>query len=50
MVLFVLNRISGISLHRIVVAVAPFIIPLLAVDVLLLFFPGLVLIVPRLLM
>lgn len=50
MVLFVLNRITGISLHRIVVAVAPFIIPLLAVDVLLLFFPALVLIVPRLLM
>jgi tripartite ATP-independent transporter DctM subunit len=50
MVLFVLNRITGISLHRIVVAVAPFIIPLVAVDVLLLFFPALVLIVPRLVM
>ncbi|WP_406854244.1 TRAP transporter large permease [Alsobacter sp. KACC 23698] len=50
MVLFVLNRISGISLHRIVVAVAPFLIPLVAVDVLLLFFPVLVLIVPRLVM
>jgi tripartite ATP-independent transporter DctM subunit len=50
MVLFVLNRISGISLHRIVAAVAPFLIPLVAVDVLLLFFPVLVLLVPRLVM
>jgi tripartite ATP-independent transporter DctM subunit len=50
MVLFVLNRISGISLHRIVVAVAPFLIPLIAVDVLLLFFPVLVLFLPRLIM
>lgn len=50
MVLFVLNRISGISLHRIVIAVAPFIIPLVLVDLLLLFFPWLVLVVPRLLM
>jgi len=50
MVLFVLNRISGVSLHRIVVAVAPFIIPLLAVALLLLFFPGLVTVLPRLLM
>jgi tripartite ATP-independent transporter DctM subunit len=50
MVLFVLNRISGVSLHRIVVAVTPFIIPLLAVALLLLFFPGLVTVLPRLLM
>nr|MBA3518285.1 TRAP transporter large permease subunit [Hyphomicrobiales bacterium] len=50
MVLFVLNRISGISLHRIVVAVVPFLIPLIAVDVLLLFFPVLVLFLPRLIM
>lgn len=50
MVLFVLNRITGISLHRIVIAVTPFLIPLLAVDVLLLFFPQLVLWLPRLVM
>jgi tripartite ATP-independent transporter DctM subunit len=50
MVLFVLSRISGISLHRIVVAVAPFIIPLLIVNVLLLLIPALVLFLPRLIM
>jgi tripartite ATP-independent transporter DctM subunit len=49
MVLFVLNRITGISLHRIVVAVAPFLVPLIAVDILLLVFPVLVLVLPRLL-
>jgi tripartite ATP-independent transporter DctM subunit len=50
MVLFVLNRITGVSLHRIVVAVAPFLVPLIAVDVLLLFFPVLVTWLPRLVM
>jgi tripartite ATP-independent transporter DctM subunit len=50
MVLFVLNRISGVSLYRIVRAVIPFIIPLLIVTVLLLFFPQLVLFLPRLVM
>lgn len=50
MVLFVLNRITGVSLHRIVVAVIPFLIPLLAIDVLLLFFPALVTWLPRLVM
>jgi tripartite ATP-independent transporter DctM subunit len=50
MVLFVLNRISGISLHRIVVAVAPFIIPLLIVNVLIFLVPALVLFLPRLVM
>jgi len=50
MVLFVLNRISGVSLHRIVVAVAPFLIPLLGVSVLLLLVPSLVTEVPRLIM
>ncbi|HSV16793.1 MAG TPA: TRAP transporter large permease [Casimicrobiaceae bacterium] len=49
MVLFVLNRITGVSLHRIVVAVAPFLVPLIAVDLLLLFFPSLVQWLPRLL-
>src|SRR5829696_4813181 len=50
MVLFVLNRISGVSLHRIVVAVTPILIPLLAVALLLLFFPWLVTALPRLIM
>jgi tripartite ATP-independent transporter DctM subunit len=50
MVLFVLNRITGVSLHRIVVAVAPFLIPLIAVDILLLFFPVLVTWLPKLVM
>jgi tripartite ATP-independent transporter DctM subunit len=50
MVLFVLSRISGISLHRIVVAVAPFIIPLLIVNVLIFLVPALVLFLPRLVM
>jgi tripartite ATP-independent transporter DctM subunit len=50
MVLFVLSRISGISLHRIVVAVAPFIIPLLIVNILILLIPALVLFLPRLIM
>jgi tripartite ATP-independent transporter DctM subunit len=50
MVLFVLNRISGVSLYRIVKAVLPFIVPLLIVTVLLLFFPQLVLFLPRLVM
>jgi tripartite ATP-independent transporter DctM subunit len=49
MVLFVLNRITGVSLHRIVVAVTPFLVPLLAVDLLLLFFPRLVQWLPKLL-
>jgi tripartite ATP-independent transporter DctM subunit len=47
MVLFVLARISGVPLHRVVAATAPFIIPLLIVDLILLFFPSLVLILPR---
>lgn len=50
MVLFVLNRISGVSLHRIIAAVAPFIIPLLIVDLLILFFPAIVLFLPRIVM
>ncbi len=50
MVLFVLSRISGISLYRIVVAVLPFIVPLLAVTVLLLLVPPLVTFLPRVVM
>jgi tripartite ATP-independent transporter DctM subunit len=50
MVLFVLARISGVPLHRVVVATAPFLIPLLIVDLILLFFPNLVLVLPRLIM
>jgi tripartite ATP-independent transporter DctM subunit len=49
MVLFVLNRITGVSLHRIVAAVAPFLIPLIAVDLILLFFPAIVQWLPRVL-
>lgn len=47
MVLFVLSRISGVPLYRIVVAVLPFIVPLLAVAVLLLLVPPLVTFLPR---
>jgi TRAP-type C4-dicarboxylate transport system permease large subunit len=36
-----------VPLHRVVVATAPFIIPLLIVDLILLFYPSLVLILPR---
>jgi TRAP-type C4-dicarboxylate transport system permease large subunit len=50
MVLFVLNRISGVPLARIVAAVAPFLVPLLLVDVLILYFPEIVLFLPRLAM
>ena len=50
MVLFVLARISGVPLHRVVVATAPFIVPLVLVDVLLLLVPALVLVLPRLIM
>ncbi|MDR1534450.1 MAG: TRAP transporter large permease [Planctomycetota bacterium] len=49
MVLFVLNKISGIPLDRIVRAVTPFIIPLLAVDALLVLFPKFVTWLPDLL-
>lgn len=50
MVLFVLDRITTVSLHRIVRAVLPFIVPLLIVDILLVLFPGIVLVLPRLLL
>ncbi|HEX2555629.1 MAG TPA: TRAP transporter large permease [Microvirga sp.] len=50
MVLFVLSRISGISLYRIVVAVLPFIVPLLIVTVLLLLVPPLVTFLPGIVM
>jgi TRAP-type C4-dicarboxylate transport system permease large subunit len=50
MVLFVLNRISGVPLYRIVKAVLPLIVPLLAVTILLLLFPELTLFLPRLVM
>jgi tripartite ATP-independent transporter DctM subunit len=50
MVIFVLARITGVPLHRLFITVTPFIVPLLAVDVLLLFAPALVLVLPRLLM
>ena len=41
MVLFILQRLSGLSTNRIAKATIPFLIPLLAVDVLLLLIPGL---------
>jgi tripartite ATP-independent transporter DctM subunit len=50
MVLFVLNRISGVPLYRIVKAVLPLLIPLLAVTILLLLAPQLTLFLPRLVM
>jgi tripartite ATP-independent transporter DctM subunit len=50
MVLFVLSRISGISLYRIVMAVLPFIVPLLLVTVLLLLVPPLVTFLPKVVM
>ncbi|MDQ4136472.1 MAG: TRAP transporter large permease [Pseudomonadota bacterium] len=50
MVLFVLSRISWISLYRIVVAVLPFIVPLLIVTVLLLLVPPLVTFLPGVVM
>ncbi len=50
MVLFVLARISGVPLHRIVKATLPFIIPLLIVNLLLIAFPGLVTWLPELLL
>jgi len=50
MVLFVLSRISGISLYRIVVAVLPFIVPLLIITVLLLLVPPLVTFLPGVVM
>lgn len=49
MVLFVLGRISSASLHQIVRAVLPFIIPLLIVDLVLVLFPSIVLFLPKLL-
>lgn len=50
MVLFVLNKISGVPLQRIIIAVLPFIVPLLIVDALLVFFPSLVTWLPDVLM
>lgn len=47
-VLFILQRQSGLSQNRIVKATLPFLIPLLAVDILLVFFPGLVTWLPSL--
>ncbi len=48
MVLFVLNRISGLPLPKIVRSVLPFLIPLLLVDVLLIIFPDIVTFLPAL--
>jgi len=47
MVLFILSRVAGISFDRTVRAVLPFLIPLMAVLILITFFPSLTLIVPQ---
>ena len=48
MVLYVLSRVSGVPFERCVVATAPFLIPLVAVLMLVTFLPGLVLWLPTL--
>lgn len=48
MVLFVLNKISGVPIEKIVKATLPFLIPLLAVLLLMTFFPSLVTFLPDL--
>ena len=50
MVLFVLARISPLPLHRIMLAVLPFLLPLLIVDLLLVFIPEIATILPKLLL
>jgi len=48
MVLFVLNKLSGVPVEKITKATLPFLIPLLAVLLLMTFFPGLVTYLPNL--
>lgn len=48
MVLFVLNKISGVPVEKIVKAILPFLIPLLVVLLLMTFFPSLVTFLPNL--
>jgi len=48
MVLFVLNKVSGVPIEKIVKATLPFLIPLLAVLLLMTFFPSLVTYLPNL--
>ena len=48
MVLFVLNKVSGVPIEKIVKATLPFLIPLLAVLLLITFFPSLVTFLPNL--
>ncbi len=50
MALFVLARIPNVSLRGIVRAVLPLIAPLLLADLVLVFFPEIVLVLPRLLL
>lgn len=50
MVLFVLNKVSLVPIHRIVKAILPFIIPLLVVLILITIYPPLVTFLPNLLM
>jgi tripartite ATP-independent transporter DctM subunit len=48
MVLFILNRLTGVPLSRIVKKILPFLIPLLIVDLVIVFFPGIVTFLPNL--
>lgn len=48
MVLFVMNKLTGMSLNKIVKAVVPFLIPLLAVDIILAVFPAITTFLPKL--
>lgn len=50
MVLFIMNKLSGLSLKDVVTATMPFIIPLLIVDILLAIFPQIVTFLPNLIM
>lgn len=48
-VLFIMNKLSGLSINEIVKAILPFVIPLLIVDVLIVIFPQIVTFLPNLL-
>ncbi len=50
MILFIMSKLSGISIRDVVAAIMPFILPLLAVDILLAIFPQIVTFLPNLLM
>ena len=50
MILFIMSKLSGLSIKDVVAAIMPFILPLLAVDILLAVFPQIVTFLPDLLM